>query len=133
MGKKLKKLANTVLTGTEKARLGSQPQGSRGRSRTQEENIRFQRNVPDGGRYCDKEGIQPLPSSSNDEGSSHWTRPPIRCRGGGDTRGLITLHLSTPLGSQHSFSQFFRRKASFFQNVWKIYSSKNVINDFIIH
>lgn len=81
MGKKLKKLANTVLTGTEKARLGSQPRGSRGRSRTQEENIRFQRNVPDGGRYCDKEGIQPLPSSSNDEGSSHWTRPPIRCRG----------------------------------------------------
>lgn len=81
MGKKLKKLANTVLTGTEKARLGSQPQGSRGRSRTQEENIRFQRNVPAGGRYCDKEGIQPLPSSSNDEGSSRWTRPPIRSRG----------------------------------------------------
>ena len=47
VGKTLKKLASIVLTAAEKAGLGSQPEGSRDRSRTQEENIRFQRNVPD--------------------------------------------------------------------------------------
>lgn len=127
----MKKLANIALIGTEKTGPGSQPQGSRGRSRTQEENIWFQRNVPDGGRYCDKEGTQPLRTAAVMRGPPIGQDPLSGV--GGDTRGLITLHLSTLLRSQHSFSRFFLRKASFSQIVWKIYPSKNFINDFIIH
>lgn len=74
----------------------------------------------------------PYPAAAMMRGP-HIGQDPLSGVGGGDTRGLITLYLSTPLRSQHSFSQFFRRKASFFQIVWKIYSSKNVINDFIMH
>lgn len=64
MGKTLKKLANIVLAGTGKARLGSQPQESRGRSRTQEENIRFQRTfLMEGGTVISRES-NPYPAAA---------------------------------------------------------------------
>lgn len=112
-GKTLKKLANTVLIGTEKAGSGSQPQGSRDRSRAQEENIRSQRNVP----AVIRREPNHYPAAAAMRGPPTGQDPLSGV--GGDTRGLITLHLSTPLRSQCSFSHFFLRKTSFFQIVWK--------------
>lgn len=82
VGKTLKKLANIVLRETEKAGSGSQLQGSRNRGRTQEENIRFQRNVPD----VIRRDPNHYPAAAAMRGPPTGQDPLSRV--GGDTRGL---------------------------------------------